>query len=90
MALTHAEAEAAAEAMVDDFCTDPPAEVRTAAIAKLISHLRNYPDDGVTNTQFSDQSASWKPSSRALLDSGASQLLAPWRRPRARLVEASS
>ena len=64
MALTHAEAEAAAEAMVDDFCTDPPAEVRTAAIAKLADHtFASYPDDGVTNTQFSDQSASWKPSS---------------------------
>ena len=90
MALTHAEAEAAAEALIDNYCTDPPAEVRTAAIAKLAEHLRSYPSDGLTNTQFGDQGASWKTSSPAMFDSGASQILAPWRRPRARLVEASS
>ena len=89
MALSAAEAMAAAEALVDDFCTDPPAEIRTAAIAKLAAHLRDYPDDATTSTSFSDQSASWKPSSRAMFDSGASQVLAPWRRPRARLIEAT-
>ena len=88
MALTASEAMAAAEALVDDFCTNPPAEVRTAAIVKLAAHYRHFPDDGTTNTQHGDQSGSWKPSSRAMLDSGASALLAPWRRPRARLVEA--
>ena len=89
MALTAAESMAAAEALVDDYCVLPPAEIRTAAIAKLSAHLRHYPADGTTNTQHGDQSSSWKPSSRALLDSGASELLAPWRRPRARLVEAT-
>ena len=87
--LTVAEAVVAATAVVGNYCTDPPPDVRAAAISKLASHYRDYPDDGITNTQFSDQSAAWKPSSRAMLDSGASALLAPWRRPRARLIEAS-
>ena len=89
MALTAAEALAAAGALVDDFCTDPPAEVRIAAIARLSNWLRSSPDDGTTTTTHGDQSGSWKPSSRAMLDSGASQILAPWRRPRARLIEAA-
>ena len=89
MALTAAEAMAAAEALVDDFCTNPPSEVRTAAIAKLAEHFRGFPSDGTVAGQHGDQSASWKPSSQAMLDSGASELLAPWRRPRARLVEAT-
>ena len=87
MALTAAEARAAAEALIDSYCTDPPADVRTAAIAKLAAHLRDYPDDAVVSVSFGDQASSWKPSSRALLDSGASHILAAWRRPRARLIE---
>ena len=87
--LTAAEALAAATAVVDDYCTAPPATVRTAAIAKLSAHFRSYPDDGVTNAQHGDQSASWKPSSLAMIDSGAAALLASWRRPRARLIEAT-
>ena len=87
--LTATEAMDAAEKLVDDYCVQPPAEIRIAAIAKLAEHLRSYPSDGLTNTQFGDQGASWKPSSRALLDSGASALLASWRRPRARLIEAT-
>lgn len=89
VALTAAEARAAAEALVDNFCTDPPAHVRTAAVVKLAAHLRSYPDDGITATSFGDQSSSWKPASQVMLDSGASQILAAWRRPRARLVEAT-
>ena len=89
MALTAAEAEAAAEAMVDDYCTTPPAEVRTAAIARLSEYIRTSPPDGTTATSLGDQSTSWKPSSVAMRDSGASQILAPWRRPRARLIEAT-
>ena len=89
MALTAAEALDAAEALVDDYCVLPPAGIRTAAVAQLAEHLRHYPADGTVSTQHGDQSSSWKPSSRALLDSGASELLAPWRRPRARLIEAT-
>ena len=66
MALTATEARDAAEALVDDYCvTGAPAEIRTAAIAKLAEHLRSYPSDGLTNTQYGDQGASWKPSSRS-------------------------
>ena len=88
VALTATEAMAAAEALVDDYCVAPPSDVRIAAIARLASHLRVYPDDGTTSTQHGDQSASWKPLATAMIDSGASALLASWRRPRARLIEA--
>ena len=87
--LTATEARDAAEAQVDDYCVGAPAAIRTAAIAQLAEHLRSYPADGISNTQFGDQSASWQPTSRALLDSGASALLSSWRRPRARLIEAT-
>ena len=89
VALTATEAMAAAEALVDDYCVAPPSDVRIAAIARLASHLRVYPDDGTTSTQHGDQSASWKPLATAMIDSGASALLASWRHPRARLIEAT-
>ena len=92
MALTAAEALAAATAQVDHYCTDPPAAVRTAAIGRLANYLQRYPSDGVSSISHADQTASWQKNelAGALHASGAAALLSAWRRPRGRIIEAAS
>ena len=88
--LTAAEALAAATEAIDSYCTDPPASIRTAAIGQLANHLQRYPSDGIASVSHSDQTVSWQRSEMAsgIMLSGAAALLAPWRRPRGRVIEA--
>ena len=92
MAVTAAAALAASTAYVDAYCTDPPAEIRTAAIGLFARWIERYPSDGIVSVNHSDQSVSWAPIAMGsgVMLSGAAALLAPWRRPRARVIEAAS
>ncbi len=86
MAVTAAQARAAAVAAVDDYAPHAPADVRTAAVEMLIDSYLDPPYEN--DVQFADQQASTHnlgPSH--IRRSGASSLLAPWRRPRARALE---
>jgi hypothetical protein len=81
MALTAAERRAAAEAAVDSYAPSAPAAIRTAAVDLVAEHLE---DPTVAETHFADQQIqehNFGPA--ALKRSGASALLAAWRRPRA-------
>ena len=89
--LTHAEAESAATDAVDNYCVNPPDSIRTAAIGRLTNWIERSPSAGESSINHSDQSVSWQKSDMAsgIMLSGSAALLAPWRRPRARLVEAA-
>ena len=88
VALTAAEALAAATALVDDYCADPPADVRTAAIARLSNWIQRAPSDGIASVTHSDQTAAWKSdmSASGMMLSGAAGMVASWRRPRGRVI----
>ena len=92
MALTQAEATAAATAAIDAYCVGPPAAIRTAAIDRLARWIARYPADGIATVNHSDQTVSWSKSEMAsgIMLSGAAALLSPWRRPRGRVIEAVS
>ena len=92
MAVTASEALAASTAYVDAYCTDPPAEIRTAAIGLFARWIERYPSDGIVSVNHSDQSVSWAPIAMGsgVMLWGAAALLAPWRRPRGRVIEAAS
>ena len=84
--LTRAQAAAAAVTMVDTFAPDAPAEVRSAAASMCEQSILDAPYDN--DTHFSDQQTSTHNlGSNHLKRSGASSILAPWRRPRARVIE---
>ena len=69
---------------------DPPVRSTDRRDSEVVRvHLRTIQMTGQRLPHGDQSLASWKPSSRAMLDSGASQILAPWRRPRARLIEAT-
>ena len=91
MALTETEATAAATAAIDSYCVGPPAAIRTAAVARLSHWIARYPADSIASVSHSDQSVSWQKSEMAsgIMLSGAAALLAPWRRPRGRVIEAA-
>ena len=86
--VTLTEATAAAEATADRFAPDAPANVRLVAVSRLALWYQHFPTDGVLTTDFSGQSVSYvRPGMvSALKGSGAGELLAPWRTPRARKV----
>ena len=66
-----------------------PADVRTVALARLSTWLQQFPDDGVIQSTLGGQSSTYAPAvTSALRGSGAAEVLAPWRRPRARALEA--
>ena len=91
MALTETEATAAATAAIDSYCVGSPDAIRTAAIARLTRWIERYPSDGIVSVNHSDQSVSWQKSELAsgIMLSGAAALVAPWRRPRGRVIEAA-
>ena len=90
-AVTTAQAAAAAAAIIDRWAPDVPADVRTVAVARLSSWLERFPDSGTLQVSLGSQSVSHAPAvTAALRGSGAAELLAPWRRPRARALEARS
>ena len=85
MALTDAQATAAANAIIDNYAPGAPADVRTAASAMLAQTIRHGPE--TAQVQFSDQSVQWHNLGPALIRRcGAASMLAPWRRPRARAI----
>ena len=69
----------------------PPAEIRTAAIGLFARWIERYPSDGIVSVNHSDQSVSWAPIAMGsgVMLSGAAALLAPFRRPRGRVIEAA-
>ena len=90
MALTVAQAEAAARALVTRYAPDAPTDVVTAAVDLLRQAIRL--PVGVTEATYSDQQVSYEGRAGAdlLRRSGAASLLASYRRPRARVIEEAS
>lgn len=89
MALTEAQATAAANAIIDRYAPGAPADVKTAAKAMLASTIRHGPE--TSSVQFADQQVEWHNLGPALIRRcGAASMLAPWRRPRARAIGADS
>ena len=87
MALTDAEWTAAATAAVNRYAPDAPPDVRAAAVEMVTTVL---PEMSAQTASFADQSVTSFPGVDAIRRSGASGLLAPWRRPRARVIEAAT
>ena len=87
--LTRAQAAAAAVLMVDHYAPDAPAAVRTAASSMVEQSILDAPYDD--ETRFSDQvTTTHNLGPNIIRRCGASSILAPWRRPRARVIEAAS
>ena len=88
--VTATQATAAAEATVGHFAPDAPDAIKLVAVNRLARWLQFFPADGTTNVGHGDQTlATMKAGAvSALRGSGALELLAPWRTPRARKVTA--
>ena len=89
MALTVEQARAVATAWIGRYAPGAPADVQTGAVELLAQSL--CVDPAVADVSFSDSEVKYHdhgPS--AIRRSGALPLLAPWRRPRARVIEAAS
>ena len=89
MALTEEQASATATEWVTRYAPGAPASVQEAAVELLANTLRTH--TAVSNVEFADERVAyhdWGPS--AIRRSGALPLLAPWRRVRARAIEAAS
>ena len=88
--VTTAQALAAAAATVARFAPDAPDAITLVAVNRLARWLQGFPADGTTNVGHGDQTlATMKAGAvSALRGSGALELLAPWRSPRARKVTA--
>ena len=89
MALTAQQRLQAAAAMVDNYAPGAPAEVRTAAVEMVAQSIDDVPYDN--ETHFADQQVSTHNLGPAIIRRcGAASILAPWRRPRARVIEGAS
>ena len=89
MALTGAERTAAATAIVANFAPGAPGDVRTAAVDLVERSIEN--DPLVSGVQFADQQVDYATAGPSIIRRcGAASILAPWRRPRARVIEAAS
>ena len=89
MALTRPQARAAAQAVVDDFAPAAPADVRTAAAAMVEQSMLDTPYDDEIG--YDDQRATTHNlGANIIRRCGASSILAPWRRPRARAIAEAS
>ena len=88
MALTEAQARAAAVELVLNHAPGAPPDVRTAAVELLVKSIRS--DPLVASVEFADQKVDYASLGANLIRRcGASSILAPWRRPRARVIEAA-
>ncbi len=88
MAVTEAQAQAASTAIVNNYAPDAPGDVQTAAIELLVKSIRS--DPLVASVGFADQKVDYAGLGANLIRRcGASSILAPWRRPRARVIEAA-
>ena len=89
MALTLQKATDAATAIVDHHAPGAPAAVRAAAIALLATSIRTGPE--IAGVHFADQQVDYQNYGPGLIRRcGAASMLAPWRRPRGRVIEAAS
>ena len=89
MAVSEAEARAAAVEIVTNYAPAAPADVRTAAVAMLVDSMLDPPYEN--DVQFAGQQVSTHNLGPNLIRRcGASSILAPWRRPRARVIEEAS
>ncbi len=89
MAVSESDARAAAVEIVTNYAPGAPADVRTAAVAMLVDSMLDPPYEN--DVQFDDQQVSTHNLGPAhIRRSGAASLLAPWRRPRARVIEGAS
>ena len=86
--ITTAQALAAAEATVDRFAPDAPDAIKLVAANRLATWYKSAPADGSTSVSFGDQTVATLKAGTvgALTGSGALELLAAWRKPRARPV----
>ena len=79
-------------AEVERYAPGAPADLRSAAVELVTAHLESM-DTAIGSTSFGDQSMTTHPPnlvSAVFRQSGATALLASWRRPRARVIEAAS
>ena len=87
--LTRAQAAAAAVLMVDNYCPEAPRDVKTAAASMVEQSILDTPYDD--ETVFADQRTTTHNLGASIIRRcGASSILAQWRRPRARVIEAAS
>ena len=86
--VTALQAIAAAEATVDRFAPDATDAIKIVAVNRLARWYQSFPADGSLSIGYGDQNISTMKAGTvgALKGSGASELLAPWRAPRARKV----
>ena len=86
--VTALQAIAAAEATVDRFAPDATDAIKLVAVNRLARWYQSFPADGLTSVSHGDQTLATMKAGTvgALTGSGALELLAPWRRPRARKV----
>ena len=87
-AVTATQATAAAEATVDRFAPNAPDAIKIVAVNRLATWYQSFPADGSTSVSYGDQTLAMMKAGTvgALTGSGALELLAPFRRPRARTV----
>ena len=89
MALTEAERQKAATMIVANYAPSAPAEVQRAAVDMVAESLRDPPYEN--EVHFADQQVSTHNLGPSIIRRcGASSILAPWRRPRARIIEGAS
>ena len=87
--MTDAQARTAASTIVSNYAPEAPADVRTAAVDLMVDSIRDLPY--VQSTQFDDQKVDEHNLGPNLIRRcGASSILAPWRRPRARVIEGAA
>ena len=87
--VTATQATAAAEATVDRYAPTAPDAIKLVAVSRLARWYQSFPADGTTNVGHGDQTLATMKAGTvgALKGSGALELLAPWRTPRARKVD---
>ena len=81
MALTAAQARAAATAQVEKYSPAAPDAIKTAAVERMADFL--LIPVGIRQAQESGNMVTYASGPAALTASGAAALLAPWRAPRA-------
>ena len=80
-----------AAAIVERYAPAAPQAVKNEAVIRLAGWLRSSPPGDLVPTGAGGLEFTWRPAGRnALRNSGAAGLLAPWHRPRAMVLEASS
>lgn len=89
--VTATQATAAAEATIDRFAPDAPDAIKLVAVNRLARWYQSFPADGSTSVSHGDQTLATMKAGTvgALTGSGALELLAPFRGPRARKVTPS-